>query len=932
MRKIYTKIVFDKDFNIVEEEFYWHKGKVAECSGSGGGAQVTSTTPEYMRDAHSDLLRGTYSDKSYSGGRVITYDLVNEMNRAMTEWMYNRQTNGDFATDTNWTKGSDWYWDFGEMKNDSLDYPLTSKNFYQEYPDVDYPPGAYVRVNIVITHLYKANVHVRVGGNTIGVVDAEDGAGGYTFWGYSGAGNKKILIAAYKLLGSADPGEVHVDSITLGYRKAGTNPYTQRDAYDPTADLADVKTKYDTYEGLIQALDNEGDWSSVVSKALLKIDDGPLYEEEDISTAVEGIITKAISEAVNASKDVHENLDGKIKQAMMELYDAYTRGKAELVMSNMDTKADTFSSGVIDAAVDNYSYIKDLIDEATSGSKISAEGLVDADVDKAKDKAVDILSKAYDEMINDSTNVAAAARLIGASGAGNILQSAKTLANVDASDLLTTARARAIADAATLLSAVKTIMNADASDIIAAVKGSNINDTALIVQASAIWGKNNLNTVMASAVSKASADILSIMSSAISAVTSDATNVVSSAVVSALSVVDSVPIQNIIDAYEARQVKPLARSMNRFAGGMFDINAVVGSAFAIGTAMLESDHLDKVREFDAEINLRVFEKALPLYVEVFTTELSELMRGYITEVSTYMNLAIKHAEDYMNTFLAGFEERRAEYDETRRITLGEHDLIGDRYIGAVGKKTDQYVDVHRKEADGYLNTVSDNLTRFMQTFAQILPQYIETYLRTIPNYLQAFQTDVSNRSALASDALRVGVGHDRDLINIAMDALKEGTSDQMGAFNNIFQGYLRAKIATDSQVRQQKEDFINQGVSSMVQMLGRNVALNQTLVTTLAEANRMKIVAESEYTEKSIDIDADEALWNLKLFQYGANLLSSVSGGGVVVPERMSKTSSALTGAMSGAVQGGELGTLVGQPAIGAAVGGIGGLIAGWNV
>lgn len=100
-----------------------------------------------------------------------------------------------------------------------------------------------------------------------------------------------------------------------------------------------------------------------------------------------------------------------------------------------------------------------------------------------------------------------------------------------------------------------------------------------------------------------------------------------------------------------------------------------------------------------------------------------------------------------------------------------------------------------------------------------------------------------------------------------------------------------------------------------------------SLVSSLAEINRMRTVALSEYNETVTDQRVDNALWNVKLFQYAGNLLSSVGGGAILVPERMNKMQSALGGAFAGAALGAKIGTAI-APGIGSAIGaGIGGIL-----
>ena len=85
----------------------------------------------------------------------------------------------------------------------------------------------------------------------------------------------------------------------------------------------------------------------------------------------------------------------------------------------------------------------------------------------------------------------------------------------------------------------------------------------------------------------------------------------------------------------------------------------------------------------------------------------------------------------------------------------------------------------------------------------------------------------------------------------------------------------------------------------------------------LVETYRIKIVAKKEENEVEMKIDEADGLWDLEVFQYGANLLASI-GGGTMQPQgkEPSTAQSMIGGAMSGAAAGamisGPTGALVG--------------------
>jgi hypothetical protein len=127
------------------------------------------------------------------------------------------------------------------------------------------------------------------------------------------------------------------------------------------------------------------------------------------------------------------------------------------------------------------------------------------------------------------------------------------------------------------------------------------------------------------------------------------------------------------------------------------------------------------------------------------------------------------------------------------------------------------------------------------------------------------------------------------------------------------------------------EKMYIEGTSQMLQLMIHRVSwLDSTMKTTI-EANRIKIVAKKEQNDVDMEIDKDDALWDLEVFQYGSNVLASVSGG-TATAAKPSKASSAIGGALSGIASGAAMGAALGGPAgagMGAIIGGAAGLLGG---
>jgi hypothetical protein len=99
------------------------------------------------------------------------------------------------------------------------------------------------------------------------------------------------------------------------------------------------------------------------------------------------------------------------------------------------------------------------------------------------------------------------------------------------------------------------------------------------------------------------------------------------------------------------------------------------------------------------------------------------------------------------------------------------------------------------------------------------------------------------------------------------------------------------------------------------------------IMTMTLEYRRASIVAKSEEATKLLEINVHNAVWDLDMYNYSGNMLSSIGGGhssGAVRPPN--PIASALGGAMTGAAAG----TMVSPgwgTAIGGVIGGVSGLI-----
>lgn len=121
------------------------------------------------------------------------------------------------------------------------------------------------------------------------------------------------------------------------------------------------------------------------------------------------------------------------------------------------------------------------------------------------------------------------------------------------------------------------------------------------------------------------------------------------------------------------------------------------------------------------------------------------------------------------------------------------------------------------------------------------------------------------------------------------------------------------------QIEERRGRMLLQAVAEMIQLLLSRVTGRQTVATLQAEISKILMIALQEQRDRDLEIDEADARWDLEVFAYGQNLLSSISGA-PMVPRPLSKGQSALAGALGGASAGAAFGPI--GMGVGAIVGG----------
>ncbi|MHA2067969.1 MAG: hypothetical protein ACXABY_26710 [Candidatus Thorarchaeota archaeon] len=119
--------------------------------------------------------------------------------------------------------------------------------------------------------------------------------------------------------------------------------------------------------------------------------------------------------------------------------------------------------------------------------------------------------------------------------------------------------------------------------------------------------------------------------------------------------------------------------------------------------------------------------------------------------------------------------------------------------------------------------------------------------------------------------------------------------------------------------------FLLQGTEQMARILYMRMTGEQAATQIQANLTNSKIISKKEEADRNLEIDVQDALYDIKLFSYGSSVLAGITGG-VPIPKEPGTAASALSGAAGGLA----LGASTGNPWIalaGGALGGIAGLL-----
>jgi hypothetical protein len=146
-------------------------------------------------------------------------------------------------------------------------------------------------------------------------------------------------------------------------------------------------------------------------------------------------------------------------------------------------------------------------------------------------------------------------------------------------------------------------------------------------------------------------------------------------------------------------------------------------------------------------------------------------------------------------------------------------------------------------------------------------------------------------AAIIADAAAFASILDADLNVKILPRFRRGMQDINAVVSSAFvlgeaviEGFRDRELAKyTSGLRLDSKARVLTATEMMVQMAGRRITWNEDYTKTFIEAQRIKLVAKKEETDRNAAIDDADAKWDLGVFQHGANLLAAI-GGGTAIP------------------------------------------------
>jgi hypothetical protein len=184
---------------------------------------------------------------------------------------------------------------------------------------------------------------------------------------------------------------------------------------------------------------------------------------------------------------------------------------------------------------------------------------------------------------------------------------------------------------------------------------------------------------------------------------------------------------------------------------------------------------------------------------------------------------------------------------------------------------------------------------------------LELFLAETPESLYTtYATDAAATAMIAAFSTDLATEYEARIIP-AYEAGMAGLNATMSSARMIGLSHIAAQQTRE--VAKFTADIKTRIALQRVQM---KMEWRRVLSALSVENTRMYIIAKQEEEAAKIEYDAEDALWDLKIYQFGNNTLAAIAGSSAST-QKIPKPS-ALGAALSGAAVGGMIGAQTGDP------------------
>ncbi len=320
------------------------------------------------------------------------------------------------------------------------------------------------------------------------------------------------------------------------------------------------------------------------------------------------------------------------------------------------------------------------------------------------------------------------------------------------------------------------------------------------------------------------------------------------------------------------------RILPAFRRGLQDVGAVMSSSFSVGEALLQSEVTRNIATFSSELYLRKEELRVRLEELKQRNETTKVQNADLTMRGETLKL------EEVNVKIAVEQLKLAEVQQELALEglKLQNTQLGNTRIGLINQAAQ--ITNEGEKLSLLENEISLKLEALKLQALQLTLDAQISKLRTVDQ-------------ALAKDGANLQASE----VAIRLEAVKAQHS----------QSYASLRSNTG--------DSIMRGTMS-------KVGAQKDVVHYTTESGRIKTVISGEEQRLNLDYDVKDALWDLEVYQYGNNVLASISGAPTSRDMDTGGAKSMVGGALSGAAIGAQVGGPWGAAA-GGVIGGIGGLL-----